>query len=122
MENEFITEKIIGCAIEVHKTLGSGLLESIYEEALCYEFQLQNINFERQKEVDVIYKNKVIKGQRLDLLVEGKVIVELKSLQKVPEYAMAQVLSYLKATGLRKALLINFGEKRLIDGVKRVVL
>ena len=116
MENEFITEKIIGCAIEVHKTLGSGLLESIYEEALCYEFQLQNINFERQKEVDVIYKNKVIKGQRLDLLVEGKVIVELKSLQKVPEYAMAQVLSYLKATGLRKALLINFGEKRLIDG------
>lgn len=122
MENEFITEKIIGCAIEVHKTLGSGLLESIYEEALCYEFQLQNIKFERQKEVVVIYKNKIIKAQRLDLLVEGEVIVELKSLQKVPEYAMAQVLSYLKATGLRKALLINFGENRLIDGVKRVVL
>ncbi len=122
MQNDKIIERIIGAGIEVHRTLGNGLLESIYEEALCYEFDLRNIKYERQKEISVIYKGKIIKGQRLDILVEKEVIVELKSLRKLPENAMAQVLSYLKATGLKKALLINFGENKLIDGVKRVVL
>ncbi len=119
---DFLTQKIIGAAIEVHKQLGRGLLESIYEEALSYEFELRNINFEKQVEIDVIYKGKIIKGQKVDLLVENEVIIELKSLIKVPEYAMAQTLSYLKAMNLKRGLLINFGEKRLVDGIKRISL
>lgn len=117
-----LTEKIIGAAIEVHRELGPGLLESIYEEALCCEFDLQRIKFQRQIPADIIYKGNVIKGQRIDLLVENEVVVEVKSLSKMPEVALAQALSYLKATNLRRGLIINFGEKRLIDGIKRVVL
>ncbi len=115
-----LTEMIIGAAIEVHKILGPGLLESIYEEALCHELELRGLTVERQKEIDVIYKNKIIKGQRLDILVNNEVIVELKSVSALPEVAMAQTLSYLKASGLKRALLINFGEKKLIDGIKRI--
>ena len=117
-----LTEKIIGAAIEVHQELGPGLLETIYEEALCYEFELQGINYKRQVPADIIYKGKVIKGQKIDLLVEGEVVVEIKSLSKMPEVALAQTLSYLKATNLRRGLIVNFGEKRLIDGLKRVAL
>ena len=115
-----LTEKIIGAAIEVHRILGPGLLESIYEEALCMEFELQGISYERQVAVDVIYKGRVIKGQRLDILIERQVVVELKAVAALPDVVMAQVLSYLKATGLKRALLINFGEARLIDGVRRI--
>lgn len=118
--NDFLTQKIIGAAIEVHKSLGCGLLESIYEEALCYELELREINYQRQIEIDVIYKGRVIKGQRIDLLVESEVIVEIKSLSKLPEYSMAQILSYLMATKLKRGLLINFGERKLVDGIKRV--
>lgn len=117
-----LTEKIIGAAIEVHRELGPGLLESIYEEALCYELELQGIKYQRQKPADIIYKGKVIKGQKIDLLVEDEVVVEIKSLSKMPEVALAQTLSYLKATNLKRGLIVNFGEKRLIDGVKRVAL
>jgi GxxExxY protein len=117
-----LTEKIIGAAIEVHRELVPGLLESIYEEALCYEFELQSIKYKRQVPADIIYKSKVIKGQKIDLLVEDEVVVEIKSLSKMPEVALAQTLSYLKATNLRRGLIVNFGEKRLIDGVKRVAL
>jgi GxxExxY protein len=98
------------------------MLESIYEEALCHELLLRGIRVTRQAEVDVHYKNVVIKGQRLDLLVEGQVIVELKSVSRLPEVAVAQTLSYLKATGLKRALLLNFGERRLADGIKRISL
>ncbi len=117
-----LTEKIIGAVIEVHRTLGPGFLESIYEEALGVELRLRGINFERQVEVDVNYKGHVIKGQRLDLLVEKEVIVELKSVANLPEVATAQVLSYLKATELKRGLLINFGAPRLVDGIKRLSL
>jgi len=117
-----LTERIIGAAIEVHKELGPGLLESIYEEALSYEFELQGIKYERQVPADIIYKGKVIKGQKIDLLVEHEVVVEIKSLSKMPEVAMAQALSYLKATNLKRGLIVNFGEKRLIDGIKQVSL
>jgi len=117
-----LTEKIIGAAIEVHRELGPGLLESIYEEALCYEFELQGIKYQRQVPADVIYKGKVIKGQKIDLLVGDEVVVEIKSLSKMPEVALAQALSYLKATNLKRGLIVNFGEKRLIDGIKRVAL
>ncbi|MBL7995307.1 GxxExxY protein [bacterium] len=121
-EKDKLTQQIIGSAIEVHRNLGPGLLESIYEEAICHEFGLRNIMFQRQVEVDVIYKGHIIKGQRLHLVVENEVVIELKSVSKLPDAAMSQVLSYLKATGLNRALLINFGEKRLVDGIKRISL
>ena len=117
-----LTEEIIGAAIEVHRELGSGLLESVYEAALCHEFGLRGVKYQRQVPVNVVYKGITIEGQRLDLLVAEQVVIELKSLAKVPEVAKAQLLSYLKATGLKRGLLINFGELRLIDGIKRISL
>jgi GxxExxY protein len=119
---DHLTERIVGAAIEIHRTLGSSLLESVYEEALCVELNLCRLCFQRQVEVDVRYKGHVIKGQRIDLLVEGEVVVELKSVANLPQVATAQVLSYLKATGLRRGLLVNFGVARLIDGIKRISL
>ena len=116
------TEKIIAAAIEVHKALGPGLLESIYEEALCIELELMGLVFQRQLAVDVIYKGHAIQGQRLDLLVADEVVVEIKSLRSLPEVATAQLLSYLKATGLKRGLLLNFGEKQMVSGVKRISL
>ena len=98
------------------------LLESIYEEALCIELRLRGILVERQVEVDVVYKGHTIKGQRIGMLVGGEVVVELKSVANLPEVATAQVLSYLKATGLKRGLLINFGKPRLVDGIKRLSL
>ncbi len=121
-DKDELTEKIIGAAIEVHRILGPGLLESIYEEALAIELELRGIPFQRQVEIDVRYKGHTIKGQHLDLLVEGQAVVELKSVTNLPEVAMAQVLSYLKAAGLKRGLLINFGNPKLIDGVKRISL
>ena len=122
MENDILTQKIIGAAIEVHRTLGPGLLESIYEYALCHEFDLRGIRYARQVEIDVTYKDKVIKGQRIDVMVEDEVIVEIKSLSKLPDVSTAQALSYLKATGLKRALIINFGSKMLREGIKRISL
>ena len=119
---DIMTEQIIAAAIEVRRHLGPGLLESIYEEALCIELELRGIPFERQAEVEIFYKVRVIKGQRVDLLVAKEVVVEIKSLSKLPEVATAQTLSYLKATGLHRALLINFGMPRLVDGIKRLSL
>lgn len=117
-----LTERIIGAAIEVHRVLGAGLLESIYEEALCHELGLRGLECQRQVSVNVGYKGITIQGQRLDMLVGNEVVVELKSLAKLPDVTRAQVLSYLKATGLKRGLLINFGEVRLIDGIKRISL
>ena len=117
-----LTKRIIGAAIEVHRVLGPGLLESIYEEALCREFDVQGIRHERQVEIDVEYKGTCIKGQRLDLLVEKEVVLEIKAVGRLPDVATAQVLSYLKASGLKRGLLINFSEKRLVDGIKRISL
>jgi GxxExxY protein len=97
-------------------------LESIYEEALCHELKLRGLRCARQIAIDFHYKGIVIRGQRLDLVVENQVIVEVKSVSGLPEVALAQTLSCLKATGLIRALLINFGEKRLVDGLKRISL
>jgi GxxExxY protein len=120
--NDELTERIIGAAIEVHRMLGPGLLESIYEEALCVELRLREISFQRQVEIGVDYKGHIIKGQRIDLLVAGEVIVELKAVAHLPEVAVAQTLSYLRATGLKRALLINFSELKLVNGIKRISL
>ncbi len=119
-ENDPLTEQIIAAAIEVHRIIGPGLLESICEEALCHELALRNMDFERQKEVDVVYKGEIIKGQRIDLIVNGEVVVEIKSIRKMDDIFFAQLLSYLKITGLKRGLLINFGEQRLVDGIKRI--
>ena len=116
------TEQIIGAAIEVHRILGPGLLESIYEEALCHEFGLCNIPYRRQVVVDVRYKDKIIHGQRIDVIAFEEVVVEIKSVRALPDIATAQVLSYLKATNLKRALLINFGVYRLSHGIKRISL
>lgn len=121
-DKDEVTERIIGAAIEVHRILGPGLLESIYEEALAIELELRGVPFQRQMEIDVHYKGHAIKGQRLDLLIGGQVVVELKSVTNLPDVAMAQVLSYLKASGLKRGLLLNFGTPKLIDGIKRISL
>jgi GxxExxY protein len=115
-----LTERIIGAAIEVHKELGPGLLESIYEEALCHEFGLQGIKYQRQVPADIVYKGLEIKGFKLDLLVEKQVVVELKAVQMPPRVALSQTISYLKATKLKRGLIINFGQQRLVDGITRV--
>jgi GxxExxY protein len=115
-----LTERIIGAAIEVHRALGPGLLESIYEEALCHEFGLQGIHYERQVPTDIVYKERSIKGLKLDLLVEDEVVVELKATATPPGVVVSQAISYLKATGLKRGLVINFSEKRLVDGIKRI--
>jgi GxxExxY protein len=121
-EQDSITERIIGAAIEVHRILGPGLLESVYEKALCYEFTLRDIGYAEQVAVPIVYKGQEIHGQRLDLLVESEVIVELKSQKVLPEVAVAQLISYLRATGLTRGLIINFGRKTLREGIKRVSL
>ena len=122
MESDELTEAIIGAAIEVHRILGPGLLESIYEAALLVEMSLRGLIVEKQQELDVNYKGCIIKGLKIDLLVNGQVVIELKSVSRLAEVATAQALSYLKAPGLKRALLINFGMPTLIAGVKRLSL
>ena len=120
-ENE-ISEIIIGCAIEVHRQLGPGLLESVYEEALCYELSNAELSFERQQSVPIKYKQiKLATPLRLDLLVEGKVIIDNKSKTEITAIDKQQLLTYLRLCDVKLGLLINFNVVRLIDGVVRVV-
>jgi len=116
---EKLTEKIISAAIEVHKSLGPGFLESIYENALCKELSQQGIKFIRQQEIEVRYKDEVVGVHRIDLIIEGKVIVELKAIKNFEDIHYAQLLSYLKATRLKVGLLLNFGKPIL--NIKRIV-
>jgi GxxExxY protein len=120
-EDEELAHTIIGAAIEVHRVLGPGFLESIYERALCHELALRGVAFEQQKKLIVRYKDLDIPGQRLDLLVGGRVITDLKTVETLAPIHQAQLLSYLKTTGLRLGLLINFKVLVLKDGIKRVV-
>jgi GxxExxY protein len=120
-ENE-ISRQIIGAAIEVHRCLGPGLLESVYEDALCHEFHLQGIRFQRQQRVPICYKDtKLATDLRLDLLVEDKVVVDLKAKEEVTPVDKSQLLTYLRLCDLRLGLLINFHVTILRDGVTRVV-
>jgi GxxExxY protein len=120
-ENE-ISERIIGAAIEVHKYYGPGLVEQVYEEALCHEFNLRGIRFERQKHVPIYYKGvKLGVPLRLDLIVEEKVIVDLKAKEEVIALDRAKLLSYLRLSDLRLGLIINFHSIVLKDGIARVV-
>jgi GxxExxY protein len=119
---EKLANKVIGSAIEVHRILGPGYIENVYEEALVREFHLRNIPFERQKIIDIRYKGFSIGEGRLDLLIDHKIIVELKSVEKLMPIHNVQVHSYLKATELQLALLINFNVLLLRDGIKRIIL
>jgi GxxExxY protein len=117
-----LTEKIIGCAIEVHRVLGPGLLEASYEAALAIEFETAKLRFQQQLIVPVFYKGRPIGDHRLDFLVEDAVIVERKSVERFDPLFEAQVLTYLRLSGKRRALLINFNSRLLKDGFKRFVL
>jgi GxxExxY protein len=121
-DTDRLAQEVIGAAIEVHRALGPGFLESLYEQAMSIELGLRGISLQRQILVAVSYKGHSIGESRLDLLVDGKLIVELKAVDQFAPIHTAQVMSYLKATGHRLGLLINFNVVRLKDGVKRVVL
>jgi GxxExxY protein len=120
-QDEEIAKAVIGAAIEVHRELGPGFLECIYRKALAYELSLRGLAVEQEKELVVPYKGIQIPSQRLDLLVAGRMIVELKCVEEFAPIHQAQLLSYLKATGLRLGLLINFKTQVLRDGIKRMV-
>ncbi len=122
-EKDLLTEKIIGFAIEVHRQLGPGLLESAYEECLCFELGHAGMGFERQVPLPVIYKSvRLDCGYRLDVVIENKVILELKTVERLMPVHEAQVLTYLKLSGLRTGLLLNFNSAVLKDGLRRMVL
>ena len=120
IQNE-LTGKVIGAAIEVHRSLGPGLLESAYEECLCHELELRKIPYERQKELPIEYKNvKLDCGYRLDVIVANNLILELKACESLEPIHEAQLLTYLKLTGIKIGLLINFNVPVLKDGIKRL--
>jgi GxxExxY protein len=121
-ETDRLAQEVIGAAIEVHRTLGPGFLESVYEQAMGIELGLRGISSGRQVPVAVDYKGRSIGESRLDLLVDGRLVVELKAVDQLAPIHTAQVMSYLKATRHQLGLLINFNVVRLKDGVKRVVL
>lgn len=121
-ENE-LSRLIIGCAMKVHSEIGPGMLESVYEGALHYELQACGLFVQKQHPIPVIYRDVVLPdGFRADLIVERKVIVEIKALEVVPPVAYKVLKSYLRFADMRLGLLINFSEEHLRDGIKRVIL
>jgi GxxExxY protein len=122
LQKDPLTDKIIGCATAVHRQLGAGLLESIYESALSVELELNSLRFERQIAFPLNYRDRLIGEFRLDLIVEHFVILELKSFERMDPVFDAQLLTYLRLTGIKQGLLINFNSRLLKDGIKRLVL
>ena len=120
-EVDRLAHRVIGAAIEVHRILGSGLLESLYEEALCFELTLRGIPFARQSPVVVKYKEQAIGSTRLDLIVADRLIIELKAVDNLVPAHVAQLISYLRVSGLTLGLLINFNVPELRRGIKRVI-
>jgi len=122
MKENDITEIIIGCAIKVHKSLGPGLLESAYEECLFYELSKTGLLIEKQKGLPLVYEEvKLECGYRMDIIVENKVVIEIKAVDALADIHMAQILTYLKLSKCKVDLLINFNVLKLTDGFKRVV-
>ena len=117
-----LTEKTIGCAIEVHRHLGPGLLESVYESALCTELKSLALPFTRQIGVPVFYKGELIAEHRPDLIIRDEVIVEIKSVERFNPVFLAEMLTYLRITNLRVGLILNFNRPVMKDGVRRVSL
>lgn len=123
MDREEIFRKVLDCAFEVHTNLGPGLLESVYEECLFIELQMTGLNVEKQKHLPLIYKGLKLESHlRLDILVENKIIIELKAVEELTDVHLAQTLTYLKLSGCKLGLLVNFNVTHLKDGIKRVIL
>jgi len=123
MEINELTEKVIGCAIEVHKSLGPGLLEAAYEQCFAKELNLEEIKFKTQVPLPVKYKGMKLEcGYRVDFLVEKALIIELKSIEKILDIHKAQILTYMKLASIKVGLLINFNVKLLKNGIQRFVL
>ncbi len=122
-ENDPLTKKIIGFAIGVHRHLGPGLLESAYEECLCYEIEQGGLSFRRQVALPIVYKAvRLDCGYRMDIVVQDQVIVELKTIERLLPIHEAQMLTYLKLSGIRIGLLLNFNTPVLKDGIRRMLL
>ena len=118
-----LSNKVIGCAIEVHKALGLGLLESTYQQCLCHELRLNHIDFEIEKPLPVVYKDcRLDCGYRIDILVEGEIVVELKSVEHLKPIHEAQILSYMKLSNMKYGFLINFNVTLLKKGLKSFIL
>ena len=123
MDQDTITGKIIGCAIEVHRVLGPGLLESTYQQCLAHELRLNGIPFKLEEALPVEYKGvRLDCGYRIDVLVDDRVILELKAVEVVTGIHKAQLLTYMKLSGIKTGLLINFNVQRLVDGIERFVI
>lgn len=122
MDIELIFKKVLDCAFDVHSALGPGLLESAYEECLYYELIKNGFSVNKQKPLPLVYKEvKLEAGYRVDLLVESSVIIEIKSVEALNEVHLAQILTYLKLSGCKLGLLVNFNVKHLKDGIKRII-
>jgi GxxExxY protein len=122
-ENDLLTQRVIGFAIDVHRQLGPGLLESAYEECLCFELSHNSLPFKRQVPLPVIYKSvRLDCGYRLDVVVQDQVILELETVERLAPIHEAQMLTYLKLSGIRTGLLLNFNCAVLKDGIRRLML
>ena len=119
-EQDPLTYRIIAAAMSVHSDLGPGLLESVYQNALCVELQEQGMRYRAEQPVDVVYRGQHVGHLYADVIVEERVILELKSVEKLAPIHTAQLITYLKATGLKTGLLINFNVRHLRDGIKRL--
>ena len=123
LREKILTERILGFAINVHRTLGPGLLESVYEECLCHELASASVPFARQLAIPVVYGGAKLEcGFRADIVVDGRVLVEIKSIDRFAPIHEAQILTYLRLSKLKVGLLLNFNSVRMIDGMKRMVL
>lgn len=121
-ETEAAVSRTIGCAIEVHRRLGPGFLESVYKKAMCIELEEQRLSYVCERAIVIDYRGRRIDGQRVDLIVDERVVVELKAIARFDEIHRAQIISYLRTTGLRVGLLINFRVPVLVQGLRRIVL
>jgi GxxExxY protein len=117
-----LTDQIIGCAMEVHRHLGPGLLESVYETVLCIELTAMSLPFKRQIGVPLYYKGQLVSEHRPDLIVDSRVIVDVKSVERLAQIHTAQMITYLRITGLKTGLVLNFNTAWLKQGVRRVLL
>ncbi len=122
METDQLTQRIVGCAIDVHQELGPGLLESIYESEMAVELEFQKMGFRQQVIVSIQYRGKLIGEHRIDLIVEDAVVVELKNVERFDRVFEAQILTYWRLTKLKTGLLINFNSRLLHEGIKRFAL
>ena len=122
LESDPLTHKIIGAAIEVHRPLGPGLLEELYEDACCIELEEQKLKYERQRQIDVVHRGRNIGDMYADIAVEDSVVLELKSVSQLNQIHVAQLMTYMKLMDLKKGLLINFNVRLLREGIRRIVL